>query len=43
MSAFHKSIDSRTWKAFLKGWEQPVALEKYGNKTDVLKLEEERS
>jgi len=41
MSVFPKSIDSRTWKAVLKGWEHHVALDKDGNKTDVLKLEEE--
>ena len=41
MSAFLKSIDSKTWKAVLKGLEHPVALYKDGNKTVVLKLEEE--
>jgi len=41
MSAFLKSIDSKTWKAVLKGWEHPVALHADGNKTAVLKLEEE--
>jgi len=41
MSAFLKSIDSKTWKAVLKGWEHPVALDKDGNKTTVLKPEEE--
>jgi len=41
MSAFIKYIDSRTWKDVLKGWEHHVALEKDGNKTDVLKPEEE--
>jgi len=41
MSAFLKSIDNKTWKAVLKGWEHPVALDKVGNKTTVLKLEEE--
>jgi hypothetical protein len=41
MSAFLKSIDSKTWKSVLKGWEHPVALYKDGNKTDVLKPEEE--
>jgi hypothetical protein len=41
MSAFLKSIDSKTWKSVLKGWEHPVNLDKDGNKTDVLKPEEE--
>jgi len=41
MSAFLKSIDSRTWKAVLRGWEHLVALDKDGNKTVVLKPEEE--
>jgi len=40
MSAFVKSIDSRTWKAVLKGWEHPLTLDKDGNKTIVLKREE---
>jgi len=41
MSAFLKSIDSKTWKAVLKGWEHPVALDADGNRTDVLKPGEE--
>jgi len=41
MSAFLKSIDSKTWKAVLKRWEYPVTLDADGNKTDVLKPEEE--
>jgi len=41
MIAFLKSIDSKTWKAVLKGYEHPVALDKDGNKTAVLKSEEE--
>jgi len=41
MSAFLKSIDSRTWKAVMKGWEHPVALDTNGNRTTVLKPEEE--
>jgi len=41
MSAFLKSIDRRTWKAILKGWEHPVALDADGNRTAVLKPEEE--
>ncbi|KAK2427728.1 gag-protease polyprotein [Trifolium repens] len=40
---FLKSIDSKTWKAVLKGWEPPVVLHKDGNKTVVLKPEEEWS
>jgi hypothetical protein len=41
MSVFLKSIDVKTWKAVVKGREHPVALDKDGNKTNVLKLEEE--
>jgi hypothetical protein len=43
MSAFLKSIDSKTWKAVLRGWEHPVQLDVDGNRTDVLKPEEEWS
>jgi len=43
MSAFLKSIDIKTWKTVLKGWEHPMALDKDGNKTAVLKPEEEWS
>jgi hypothetical protein len=41
MSVFLKSIDSKTWKSVLKGSEHPVAFDKDGNKTAVLKSEEE--
>jgi len=41
MSAFLKFIDNKTWKAVLKGWEHPVALDEDENKTTVLKSEEE--
>jgi len=41
MSAFLKSIDSKTWKVVLKGWEHPMTLDEYGNKTVVVKPEEE--
>jgi len=41
MSAFLKSIDSKTWKAVLKDWEHPVTLDADGNRTNVLKPEEE--
>ena len=41
MSDFLKSVDSKTWKIVLKGWEHPVALDKDGNKTAVLKPKEE--
>ena len=43
MSPFLKSIDSRTCKTVLRGWEHPVALDKDGNKTTVLKPEEEQT
>jgi len=39
--AFLKSIDSKTWKAVLKGWEQPLVKEKDGKNTTELKPEEE--
>ena len=38
MSAFLKSIDNKTRKAVLKGWEHPMTVDKDGNKTAVLKL-----
>jgi len=41
MSSFLKSIDSKSWKAVLRGWEHPVAHDEDGNRTDVLKPEEE--
>ena len=41
VSAFLKSIVNRTWKAVLKGWEHPMALDEDGNRTDVVKPEEE--
>jgi hypothetical protein len=41
MSAYLKSIDSKTWKAVMKGWEHPVVLDKDGNKTTILKPEDE--
>jgi len=41
MSAYLKSIDNKTWKVVLKGWEHSVVLEKDGHKTEVLKREEE--
>lgn len=40
-SAYLKSIDSKTWKAVMKGWEHPVVLDKDGNKTTVLKPEDD--
>jgi len=43
MNAYLKFIDSKTWKAVLKGWEHPVVLVKDGHKTEVLKPEEEWS
>jgi len=43
MSAHLKSIDSKTWKAVLKGREHPVVLDKDGHKSEVLKPEEEWS
>ncbi|WJX67153.1 hypothetical protein P8452_51646 [Trifolium repens] len=39
MIAFLKSIDSRTWKAVLKGWNHPVIETKEGTSTGELKPE----
>ncbi|MCI30252.1 gag-pol polyprotein, partial [Trifolium medium] len=39
MVAFLKSIDSKTWKAVVKGWEHPVIVDKDGNNTTELKSE----
>ncbi|KAK2359745.1 hypothetical protein QL285_085090 [Trifolium repens] len=39
MVAFLKSIDSKTWKAVVKGWEHPVVTDKDGNNTAKLKSE----
>ncbi|CAJ2661871.1 unnamed protein product [Trifolium pratense] len=41
MEAFIKSIDSRTWKAVMRGWEPPMVLDKDGKKTDVKKPADE--
>ncbi|GAU48935.1 hypothetical protein TSUD_373440 [Trifolium subterraneum] len=41
MIAFLKSMDSRTWKAVLKGWEHPKVKDANGADTDALKPEEE--
>ncbi|MCI10390.1 gag-protease polyprotein, partial [Trifolium medium] len=43
MIAFIKSIDSRTWKAVLKGWSHPVIVDKEGKSTLELKAEEDWS
>ncbi|MCI85580.1 gag-pol polyprotein, partial [Trifolium medium] len=43
MAAFLKSIDSKTWKAVLKGWDHPVIVDKDGKLTTELKPEEDWS
>jgi len=43
MEAFLKSIDSKTWKAVLIGWEPPVLQDKDGKKLEELKPESEWS
>ncbi|MCI68714.1 gag-pol polyprotein, partial [Trifolium medium] len=43
MIAFLKFIDSRTWKAVLKGWDHPKVKDSNGADTDELKPEEEWS
>lgn len=41
--AFIKSMDNKTWKGDIKGWEYPVMNEKYGKATADLKPEEDWS
>lgn len=41
MVAFLKSLDSRTWKAVIKGWEHPKMLDTEGKPTNELKPEED--
>ena len=41
MVAFLKSLDSRTWKAVIKGWEHPKMLDSDGKPTNKLKPEED--
>ncbi|CAJ2636000.1 unnamed protein product [Trifolium pratense] len=43
MIAFLKSMDSKTWKAVLKGWDPPVVIDKDGKPTLELKAEEDWS
>ena len=43
MAAFLKSIDSRTWKAVLRGWEHPKVKDANGADTEVLKPEEDQT
>ncbi|MCI41842.1 gag-protease polyprotein, partial [Trifolium medium] len=38
-----KSVDSKTWKDVVKGWEHLVITDKDGNKTRELKSEEDWS
>jgi hypothetical protein len=41
MVSFLKSMDSKTWKAVLKGWNHPVLVDNDGNNTIALKPEED--
>ncbi|CAJ2633234.1 uncharacterized protein LOC123890825 [Trifolium pratense] len=43
MTAFLKSIDNKTWKAVIKGWNHPVIVDKEGKSTLELKPEEDWS
>ncbi|MCI49079.1 gag-protease polyprotein [Trifolium medium] len=43
MTAFLKSIDNKTWKAVLKGWNHPVIVDKVGKSTLELKPKEDWS
>ncbi|MCI43686.1 gag-protease polyprotein, partial [Trifolium medium] len=39
MIAFLKSIDSKTWKSVVRGWEHPKVIDKDGKVTTELKPE----
>ena len=43
MVVFLKSLDSRAWKAILRGWKHPVKLGENGEPTAELKTEEDWS
>jgi len=43
MVAFLKSMDNKTWKVIIKGWDHPVVMDKDGKATTTLKPEEEWS
>jgi hypothetical protein len=43
MVAFLKSMDRKTWKAIINGWEHPFVMDKDGKTTTTLKREEEWS
>lgn len=43
MTTFLKSIDNKTWKTVLKGWDHPLVKDKDGKDTIELKSEEEWS
>ena len=40
MVAFLKSMDNKTWKAIIKGWQHPVVVDTEGKSTSTLKPEE---
>ena len=41
MVAFIKYVDSKVWKAMVKGWDPPKILDSDGKATNVLKDEED--
>ena len=43
MVTFLKSIDSKTWKVVLKGWDHPLVKDKDGKDTTELKPKQEWS
>ena len=43
MVALLKSMDDKTWKVFIKGWDDSVVNDKYGKATADLKPEEDWS
>jgi hypothetical protein len=43
MVTFLKSVDRKTWKAIIKGWEHLVVMDKDGKTTNSLKPKEDWS
>ena len=41
MVAFIKSMDGKAWKSVVKGWDPPMAKDKDGKITDIVKPEED--
>ena len=43
MVAFIKSMDNKSWKSVVKGWDPPMAKDEDGKITDMLKAEEDQN